>query len=387
MTTLKPLDLTQLKAVRDAFCADLTDGLAHAERPIRALPAYLGVPKRGLSGEALVVDTGGTQVRAAWLRLGDTVEVLAGPLHQALSLRHDAHLGAEAFFASQAELALQLGAPKGLPVGYCFSYPTEMEASGDARLIRWTKGIDLPELIGKRVGEGLMRALAPLEPASVWVLNDTVAALLAASASSPEPAHCLGLIAGTGTNIAIYASKAPKLADLGLEGPQAINLESGNFDPPGLSPVDAALDLASETPGQQRFEKAVAGYYLPFLYALLRPQDGLDPKAGSGALVARIEAKAPGHELAQALLDRSADLIAAKSAGAASVYPGGARLVLLAEGGLFWKAPGYAERVEKRLEELALAKQSFVLKRQDQPNLVGAAAAAIMASSLTCQGL
>ena len=35
-----------------------------------------------------------------------------------------------------------------MPIGYCFSYPAESVLSGDAKLLRWTKGVDIKEMVG-----------------------------------------------------------------------------------------------------------------------------------------------------------------------------------------------------------------------------------------------
>ena len=62
----------------------------------------------------------------------------------------------------------------------------------DATLLRWTKGIDVHDTVGRRVGAPLLEALRALsiEMTSVTVLNDTVASLLgAASSYAEDPRH------------------------------------------------------------------------------------------------------------------------------------------------------------------------------------------------------
>ncbi len=46
-----------------------------------------------------------------------------------------------------------------MPIGYCFSYPTESVPGGDAKLLRWTKGVDIKEMIGKYIGNPLLNYL------------------------------------------------------------------------------------------------------------------------------------------------------------------------------------------------------------------------------------
>lgn len=391
MTRRAPLslfDLDQLVDIRDGLAAAIREGLREDGHQVRALPAHLPPPPEDLEGDALVVDTGGTNMRAAVLRLdrSEAPRVIAGPVQERLPVRGEGakRVDALGFFDMQADLARRLGAQPGLPVGYCFSYPSEVFPDRDARLIRWTKGIDIPEVEGARVGTGLAAALerAGLSPGPVRVLNDTVASLLAgARAFEGRPRDVLGLIAGTGTNMAGFYDErnAPKLD--GFDTPMAVNYESGNYAPPHLSAVDDAVDAASDNPGQQRFEKAVSGFYLPFLFAHAHPDYGLDPYEGTGPLVKLADdgPDGPPRATARTLLDRSADLVAAGLAAAIHTYPGDAKRVgILAEGTLFWRATGYADRVKATLQKLLPEGQTFAVLEPHEANLVGAACAALV---------
>ncbi|MCB9649023.1 MAG: hypothetical protein H6730_20835 [Deltaproteobacteria bacterium] len=378
----------QLAELRDTLAARIREGLTEDEREIRALPAHLPPPPAGLAGEALVVDTGGTNMRAAVVALAADggAKVVKGPVQARLPMREEggADIDADGFFALQADLAARLDSGAGLPLGYCFSYPSAVLPSRDARLIRWTKGIDVPGVEGALVGDGLARALGArgLAPCRVAVVNDTVASLLAGAQQAPgRPRDMVGLIAGTGTNMAGFydARQAPKLAAFPGAGTMAVNLESGNFDPPHLTALDRAVDEASNNPGQQRFEKAVSGFYLPFLLAAALPEAGVDPEAGTGPLVGwRDAGEGRRGEVAGLLLDRSADMIAAGLAAAITTYPADALEVgILAEGSLFWRATGYSARVQATLPSLLPAGRRCSVLRIDEANLVGAAAAAL----------
>ena len=335
-----------------------------------------------------MVDIGGTNMRAAVVELSSTgSRIVLGPIEERLRLR-DGNRGVDAteFFMMQARLAAQLGAARGLPVGYCFSYPSQTRPDRDAVLLRWTKNIEVPGVVGLEVGRALRSALEEvgLSPGPVRVLNDTVAALLAAAAledSAWSRRDSIGLIVGTGTNTAAFfdSLEAPKLATYGTDT-MAINLESGNIDPPYLTEADDAVDAASPNPGHQRFEKAVSGYYLPFVFKACRPEHELDPKDGAGPLgkLAASNTKSPAQETARAILDRSADLVAASLCAVIDTYRHDTGPVgILAEGSLFWRAPGYAQRVEKTLSELAGAERPFSIVRREDANLYGAATAAL----------
>jgi hexokinase len=391
---LRALELgtEQLQEVRGALREKILRGLAKDGEEIKALPAYLSPPDPGLTGRALVVDTGGTNMRAAIVELGrDGPEIVAGPLKRKVpDGREGRKVSRDDFFGAHRELVSELGREVvRLPIGYCFSYPSEIMPDTDARLIRWTKGLQIPGVEGTLVGSALRDTLsaAGFEPGPIAVLNDTVASLLGgasfAGSRGASYSGVLGLIAGTGTNIATFFDRdqITKLGDAVWHGQMAVNLESGNFHPPHLTIWDEALDECSNNPGAQRFEKAVSGFYLPYLFEKVLPDlPAFDPAKGS-AILAELRARGSPDEASAAarILDRSADLIAAALAGTIDVAPRDGELGVLAEGGLFWGIPGFRERVEGTLSRLLSggARSAEIMKLEDA-NLFGSATAALM---------
>lgn len=232
------------------------------------------------------------------------------------------------------------------------------------------------------------------------VLNDTVASLLAGAWLAPACTHYIGLIVGTGTNMAGFfpAQRIPKLTPEERSGWQAhdemaVNLESGNFTPPHLTLFDDLLDRArsEDSPGEQRFEKAVSGTYLPRLFGHVVGRDtcmqlpnGFDPEAPDAhpGLIADLR-DAPGRagEAATALLDRSADMVAAAIAGFIQAYgPIPKQVGILAEGTMFWQTPGYRQRVVKTLARLVASNTNTKLLQcpvEVDANFLGAACAAL----------
>lgn len=87
----------------------------------------------------------------------------------------------------------------------------------------------------------------------------------------------IGCIFGTGCNAAYIENcgSIPKLAHLNLppETPMAINCEWGAFDNEHKvlprTPYDIAIDKDSPRPGQQAFEKMIAGLYLGEIFRLI----------------------------------------------------------------------------------------------------------------------
>lgn len=376
------LTLEQLNDIREAMKQRVLEGLSREGAEIACLPAFAPEPAGFIEGQALVVDAGGTNLRVAWieLRKGEPV-LLAGPLTSTLPDGRERPVDHNEFFGYQASLIKELGAPLDLPVGYCFSYPVAVERSGDARLLHWTKGIKVTGVEGELVGAALRRAMGgPTTDGDVMVINDTVASLLGGAMLAGRGYDgFMGLIVGTGTNIATFfpGEMISKVRPHWF-GKMAVNFESGHFHPPHLTDWDEQLDAISDKPGAQRFEKAVSGYYLPKLFAVMCPDLMISPQASSEVVVEW--ADRPGvdeHSLiARWILGRAADLVAACLAGTADLL-GGSRIAVQAEGGLFWKATGFRDRVDSTLKKLLPLEVTLDIVRVEDVNLMGAAAAAL----------
>lgn len=385
------LDDPALQDVRRALEARIREGLAAENQEIKALPAWIAPPEPDVHGKAIVVDTGGTNMRATLIDLGsDRTHTIGEAPSNVVPRGDDRVVLAEEFFRLQAELVRDLAPPHDLPVGYCFSYPATAHDDGDATLIRWTKNIRIRDVEGRRVGAPLRKALEALglHPGPVRVLNDTVSTMLAGAWLHHDPRfpETIGLIAGTGTNMATFLARdaITKLDEVST--PQAsrrrmaVNLESGNFHPPHLTRWDDALDAQSIDPGRQRFEKAVSGYWLPFLFqAALPDSKAIDPERGTGPLaaLARDARASEERELAALLLQRSADLIAAAICGLCDVLPAGNGVTVIAEGSLFWKSEGYADRVRTTVTRLLDGARTVRVERVEDANFVGSACAAL----------
>jgi hexokinase len=380
-------------------------GLVQPDREIKALPAFLRRPATGLSGRAVVLDVGGTHMRAAWIELGDGRAELLGPIRENELMRQATshELGADEFFDAQAALVAAACPERDIVLGYCFSYPATITPEGEAVLIEWTKGIRIRDVAGRSVGALLRDALRRRGRTAlrVPVLNDTVASLLAAAILAPRWDRHAAAIVATGTNMAgFYPAGAIAKLDAATrrrwpdDELMAVNLESGAFDPGDiLTRWDEALDRASP-PGQrgrQRFEKAVSGAYLPrLLYevagAAACAQAGFDPAdpAVDAGDVARARDDPRLGKAAGLLIDRSADLVAAGLAALLRSYDAVGvstpRTAILVEGNLFHLTPGYAARVASRLGELAPRAEATFIATDGQAvpaNMLGAASAAL----------
>ncbi len=394
------LSTVQLKEIAIDLQQKVENGLKNHNTEVQCIPTYIKPKTLGVEGEATVLDLGGTNYRAAVVSFkdGKTNIYPADGWSKDLSVMKTKGFTGKQLFAEQATFLNDLTMPGKSPIGYCFSYPAECLPDGDAKLLRWTKGVDIKEMIDQPIGKPLMDFLnkqGKTEFTAVKVINDTVASLFAGLADSSFDGY-IGLIVGTGTNMAtfIHSDQIGKLdKSLNWQGLTPINLESGNYRPLHLTAIDDQVDAASGTQDAQRFEKAVSGMYLGKVFTALFPEDGFDDNFDSKALTDLI-AKPDNHKkkhikAARRIYKRSAKLVAASLAGLVAVMvshnPAIKKVCLTAEGSLFWSkvkdCKEYNKLVSKNLEavleELGLGEVKVKVVGIHNANLIGSAVAAL----------
>ncbi len=394
------LSTVQLKEIAIDLQQKVENGLNNPNTEIQCIPTYIKPKTLGVEGQATVLDLGGTNYRAAVVSFndGNTEIYPKDGWSKDLSVMKTKGYTAKQLFAEQASFLKDLKMPEKSPIGYCFSYPAECLPDGDAKLLRWTKGVDIKEMIEQPIGKPLKEFLNEQgEPqfTAVKVINDTVASLFAGLSDSSFDAY-IGLIVGTGTNMAtfIHSDRIGKLdKELNWQGLTPINLESGNYHPKYLTAIDDQLDAVSGTQGAQRFEKAISGMYLGKIFTALFPEDGFDESFDARALTDLIS-KPDKHKkkhirAARRIYKRSAKLVAASLAGLVCVMvshdPTIKKVCLTAEGSLFWsKVKGcraYNKMVSKYLktilEELDHKEVKVKVNEIHNANLIGSAVAAL----------
>lgn len=165
-----------------------------------------------------------------------------------------------------------------LPLGFTFSYPCSQSRIDHGELIRWTKGWGAAGCEGQDVAAMFTKALANANvPIKLTALiNDTTGALIASN--YVDPSTKIAVIFGTGCNAAYMetAENIPKINDLGLPAGEqmAINCEWGAFDSfehehLPRTKYDIIIDETSNKPGEQSFEKMIAGLYLGEVFRLV----------------------------------------------------------------------------------------------------------------------
>ncbi|MDR2885188.1 MAG: hexokinase [Rikenellaceae bacterium] len=398
------LSAQQLMQIATTLQDRIKEGLQKENQEVLCIPTYINPRKDVKNEKVLVLDLGGTNCRVAVVEFTNGKPAIhpdGGWKKELAPIMKRPGCTQEELFQEIADMLSTLDLKGVDSIGYCFSYPAGSTLDGDATLLRWTKGVNIPEMIGKPIGHQLMDYLNKALKGkaafkNVKVINDTVASLFAGLTDTAAQAH-IGLIVGTGTNMAAFFSSTdiPKL-DKGYKqkGLIPVNLESGNFMPPFLSPVDDKIDRYSDNRGSQRFEKAISGMYLGRILEYVFSTDEFEENFDAAKLT-RIMSypdmyKENYVEWAHRIYERSAKLVAASLAGLVlemvACDPKIKNIRLTAEGSLFWSSDKKGKYCYKELTMATLADllDAFGLKdvtvsvdHQDNANLIGSAIAGL----------
>jgi hexokinase len=289
------------KAVKE-FLREMDEGLQKDGTHLSQIPTFVtAVPNGTEKGLYMAVDLGGTNFRVCSIMLhGNTTFSLTQSKTKIPKELMVAKTSKElfAFLAKQIQLFLEehhnehyegykkkkqsgnsVDEEEVFDLGFTFSFPVKQTGINSGLLMRWTKGFDIADAVGKDVCALLQDEIDALHlPVRVAALvNDTVGTLMARSYTSPgKTGTLLGAIFGTGTNGA-YVEKLEKCSKLlnsseasgtydTSTGEMIVNTEWGSFDNAlnvlPNTPYDIGLDKDSVNPGIQMFEKRVSGMFL-----------------------------------------------------------------------------------------------------------------------------
>lgn len=394
------LEQEQLKEIALSLQKKVEEGLAEDNAEIQCLPTFITPRSKGINGKALVLDLGGTNYRVATVNFANDKTTIhpENGWKKDLSVMKTPGFTRDELFKELADPIGEIKRDEEMPIGYCFSYAAESLPDGDARLLHWTKGVNIKDMIGKPVGKPLLDYLNEMNNVKftgIKVLNDTVASLFAGLTDSSYDAY-IGLIVGTGTNMATFipAEKITKLPpSCQMKGLIPVNLESGNFNPPFLTTVDDTVDACSDSRGSQRFEKAVSGMYLGEILKAAFPLEEFEEKFDAQKLTTIMNYpdihKEKYVEVAHWIYNRSAQLVAASLAGLIKLLTSynkeTKKICLVAEGSLFWsknrKDKDYnilvMEKLQELLNEFGLGDVKVHINQMNNANLIGTGIAAL----------
>jgi hexokinase len=416
------LSLGDLEAGREveAFLSEMDRGLAGAPSSLRMIPTFIEVDREVPRGRpAVVIDAGGTNLRAAVVEFGGDGRPRTSAFRQQRMPGTAGEVSAGELFAALAGFVRDL-VPRSERLGFCFSYPTEALPDKDGRIIGLWKELKVRGAAGQLVAAGLCAALREAgvgSPPGVVVLNDAVAVLLAGrTATGDRPGSHVGFVLGTGTNCAYVEAneRITKRKDLAPGRSQVVNVESGDYDKAPRGPADLRFAAASAEPGRYVLEKCMSGAYLGGLtLEVLRSaaDAGLFGPAGAAAIrsASRLETRqlaqflgagpTPGglHEailaaggaedaamacqLVDGTVERAARLAAISMAAAirkaAAAHGRPAPAYVTVDGSTFHGLPTFRERVASCLEAVLRQQVGHEIITVEHAALVGAAVAAL----------
>jgi hexokinase len=279
------VDTTKLKAISNHFVGELEKGLTTEGGDIPMNPTWcMGFPTGYETGTFLALDMGGTNLRVCEINLPEEkgeFDIIQSKYRMPEELKTG---NADELWGYVADCLQQFieyhhegEKLEKLPLGFTFSYPASQDYIDHGVLQRWTKGFDIDGVEGKDVVPPFEKALeergVPIKLTAL--INDTTGTLIASAYTDSEMR--IGCIFGTGCNAAYMETcgNIPKLAHMKLDPNEqiAINCEWGAFDNEHKilprTRYDVIIDKESPRPGQQTFEKMIAGLYLGELFRLV----------------------------------------------------------------------------------------------------------------------
>lgn len=252
------------------FLSEARKGLAGDASSLRMLPTFVDKRVSGAErGDFYALDLGGTNFRVLRLTLlgnGKVGPVTAQKFEVPTTIKQGSGEALFGFLADSVAtfLATKCGGNPSGALGFTFSFPTDQDAINRGKLIVWNKEYCASGVVGEDVVELLQQQLVSRGIALEvrCLANDTVGTMEAAAYAYPSTT--MGVILGTGTNAAYIerTSNVGKWKGAPSEE-MVINTEWGNLDTEGVMNLyDAIVDLESQNPTLQRFEKMISGMYL-----------------------------------------------------------------------------------------------------------------------------
>lgn len=260
-------------SVAQAILDDMNKGLKKEAADEDMIRTFCNPPETSAKGKSvIVIDAGGTNFRSCLVTFDDKGIPSISDMEKTKMPGVEKELSRSEFFEQIANNLEHLK-NKSDRIGFCFSYPMEIQENGDGVLLGFSKEVKAPEVVGCEVGKCLKEALSAHGWNSIkriTLCNDTVAALLAGAATADnisDYSSYIGYILGTGMNAAYIQ---PDSSEYNIKK-QIIVCESGKFLSVNRSDFDIDFDKTTVKPGSFFLEKLCSGAYLgPVSYFALK---------------------------------------------------------------------------------------------------------------------
>ncbi|MCR5436874.1 MAG: hexokinase [Treponema sp.] len=255
---------TDIITAAEAILEDMRRGLKKEKSDQDMIRTFCNPPEKTAKNESvIVIDAGGTNFRSCLVSFDAEGKASISDMEKTKMPGVERELSRDEFFEQIAENLEHLK-NKSDRIGFCFSYPMEIQEDGDGKLLGFSKEVKAPEVVGALVGKCLKDELKKHGWNSIkriTLCNDTVAALLAGAACSTDGdrfSSYIGFILGTGMNAAYIQPDC----DLCKVKKQIIVCESGKFLSVNRSDFDIEFDKTTVKPGSFYLEKLCSGAYL-----------------------------------------------------------------------------------------------------------------------------
>ncbi|KAI9744050.1 MAG: hexokinase A, partial [Candelina submexicana] len=279
------VDTAKLKEITDHFVNELTKGLTKEGGSIPMNPTWvMAMPTGYETGTYLALDMGGTNLRVCEITLAEEkgeFDIIQSKYRMPEELKTGDSEELWEYIADCIQQFVEYHHEDEkidkLHMGFTFSFPVTQDYIDHGVLQRWTKGFDIAGVEGQDVvplfEDALEKRGVPIKLTAL--INDTIGTLVASAYTDDKMK--IGCIFGTGCNAAYYENcgSIPKLEDMKCDPdlPMAINCEWGAFDNEHKvlprTNYDVIVDQDSPRPGQQAFEKMIAGLYLGEIFRLV----------------------------------------------------------------------------------------------------------------------
>ncbi|EEB09298.1 hexokinase 2 [Schizosaccharomyces japonicus yFS275] len=274
----------QLKEGVKEFKQRRLEGLAADGKMLALAPTFVtDVPHGDETGDFLALDLGGTNLRVCHVKLigGGKYEMKQSKFKLPREYQQNEEVAPlidymvdaiEKFVKDNFPEKFGCADSEKLPLGFTFSFPMSQTSITESKLLRWTKGFNIPEVVGEDFGQILNERMKERNVPVVMeaICNDTVGTMVTRAYTSDAKNTFMGIIFGTGSNGA-YIEWTKNIGKLNgaTDAPQmALNVEWGATDLDILHPTryDLLVDHDTPNPGKQIFEKRVGGMYLGELF-------------------------------------------------------------------------------------------------------------------------
>ena len=260
---------------------DMRRGLKKQGSDQDMIRTFCNPPKNSAANQSvIVIDAGGTNFRSCLVTFDAAGVPVISEMEKTRMPGVERELSRKEFF-EQFAVNLEHLKNKADRIGFCFSYPMEIQKDGDGVLLGFSKEVKAPEVVGCKVGECLKAALAEHgwnTIKRITMCNDTVSALLAGAACAGEShrySSYIGFILGTGMNAAYlqpdtrHCEEQKDTRHCEEQSDEAIQIEqqiivceSGKYRSVNRSDFDIEFDKTTVKPGVFFLEKQCSGAYL-----------------------------------------------------------------------------------------------------------------------------